>query len=201
LKSKKDIDKYKVAIFAYWHDKGWEKFVGATVKIWDLARNTAALGHHVVLFLPRYHFAIDGLRFRLVQIPLIELPFLRALSFNFFLTSFLVLYYFKSKPDVVYVRRGISLIPSIFAKIKKSLLFYEINDDPYPERMIPTSSLISRVNAWLSLKTDELSLSICDAAFVITKKSKRRLSKRNRRSIKKAACLAKRRQYRSLSTS
>ncbi len=170
-------EKLNILIFAYWHDKGWKRFVGATVKIWDLAQNAAALGHHVVLFLPRYHFSKDSLQFRLVQIPLIGFPFLRALSFNFFLTMYLIRYYFALKPDVVYIRRGISLIPSIFAKFKKAMLFYEINDDPYTDHIIPKSDLISRLNGWLSLKTDEASLSLCDAAFVITKEIKEKIIK------------------------
>jgi glycosyltransferase involved in cell wall biosynthesis len=161
--------KLHIFIFAYWHDKGWEKFVGATVKVWDLAHNMAGLGHSVVLFLPKYNFQTENLPFRLVQIPVFDFPFLRSLSFNFFLTAFLVRYYFKARPDVFYIRRGISLIPVLFAKLRNAMLFYEINDDPYPEQTNPPTGFSFRVNRWLSVKTDEISLFLCDAAFVITK--------------------------------
>ena len=166
-----------IFIFAYWHDKGWERFVGATVKIWDLAHNVAGFGHRVVLFLPKYNFATENLPFRLIQIPVLDFPFFRALSFNFFLTYFLIRHFFNLKPDVVYIRRGISLIPSLFAKLRKSILFYEINDDPYTDHIVPKSDLISRLNGCLSLKTDEVSLSLCDAAFVITTEIKEKIIK------------------------
>jgi len=170
-------EKKNILIFAYWHDKGWRGFVGATVKIWDLAHNTAVLGHPAVLFLPKYNFQTENLPFRLVQIPVLDCPFLRALSFNVFLAVFLLRYYFRHKPDVVYIRRGISIIPAIFAKLKKAILLYEINDDPYPERIIPQFNLIQRFDHWLSLKTDEASLSLCDAAFVITSEIKEKIIK------------------------
>jgi len=158
-----------IIIFAYWHDKGWKKFVGATVKIWDLAHNTAGLGNRVALFLPKYDFPADRLPFQMIQIPLLDLPLLRSLSFNFFLALYLIRYFFKLKPDVVYIRRGISILPVIFAKLKKAALLYEINDDPYPERNVSGSNPVRRFDRWLSLKTDEASLSFCDAAFVITR--------------------------------
>jgi len=169
--------KLDIFIFAYWYDKGWKKFVGATVKIWDLAHNVAALGHNVVLFLPKYHFPKENLPFRLVQIPLIDFPILRSLSFNTSLSIFLLCHYFSFKPDVVYIRRGISIIPVIFAKVKKAILLYEINDDPYRGKNISMFNPINRLDHWLSLKTNEVSLSLCDAAFVITKEIKEKIIK------------------------
>lgn len=158
-----------ILIFAYWHDKGWQGFVGATVKIWDLAYNTAQLGHDVFLFLPKYELPADSLPFRLIRIPLFDFPMLRSLSFSFLLTMFLLLHSSSVKPDAVYIRRGISLIPAIFAKLKKSILIYEVNDDPYAQEDAQSTGILSRFNSWLSIKTDEIALSWCDAAFVITK--------------------------------
>ena len=160
--------KLHILIFAYWHDKGWKGFVGATVKIWDLAHNTARLGHNVFLFLPKYELPADSLPFRLIRIPLFDFPLLRSLSFSFLLALFLLCHCSNAKPDVVYIRRGISLIPAIFAKLTKSILVYEVNDDPYAQEDLPSMSILSRVDRWLSIKTDEIALSWCDAAFVIT---------------------------------
>ena len=39
-------------IFGYWHDSRWNGFVGASVKIKDLAHNLAIIGNEVVFFLP-----------------------------------------------------------------------------------------------------------------------------------------------------
>jgi len=161
-------EKLNILIFSYWHDKGWKGFVGATVKIWDLAHNMAWRSHDVALFLPRYEFPIDNLPFRLVRIPLVDFPLLRSLSFSFFLTIFLVRDYLGYRPDVVYIRRGISIVPAIFAKLKKSVLIYEVNDDPYAESVAQSIGILSRLDRWLAVKTDEIALSWCDAAFVIT---------------------------------
>jgi len=161
--------KLHILIFAYWHDKGWKGFVGATVKIWDLAHNTARLGHNVFLFLPKYELPADSLPFRLIRIPLFDFPLLRSLSFSFLLALFLLCHCSNAKPDVVYIRRGISLIPAIFATLKKSILIYEVNDDPYAQEDLPSMSIFSRVDRWLSIKTDEIALCWCNAAFVITK--------------------------------
>ena len=155
-------------VFAYWHDKGWKQFVGATVKIWDLAHNLAALGSNVVLFLPKYHFKDEALPFRLVQIPLLDFPFLRSISFNMALAAYLIWNCLRLKSDVVYVRRGISLLPAIFARFKRAVLIYEINDDPYSDSGTIHRSMIDRFTDWLSLKTDEITLSLSSAVFVIT---------------------------------
>ena len=50
------MNPYRFFIFAYWHDPRWKQYVGATVKIWDLANNLDNLGHEVYLFLPKYDF-------------------------------------------------------------------------------------------------------------------------------------------------
>ena len=160
--------KLHILIFAYWHDRGWKGFVGATVKIWDLAHNMAGLGHDVVLFLPRYDLPKADLPFRLVQIPLLDFPFLRSLSFNGLLAIYLFRRHMKSRPDVVYIRRGISIVPALFARLKRVLLMYEINDDPYTDGPGRRGSPAVRFANWLSVKTDEIVLSWCDAAFVIT---------------------------------
>jgi glycosyltransferase involved in cell wall biosynthesis len=167
--------KLSIQIFAYWHDKGWKGFVGATVKIWDLAHNMAQLGHDVVLFLPNYDFSTDNLPFRLVQVPLLDFPLLRSLSFSFFLTFFLFRHHLADKPDVVYVRRGISILPAIFAKIQKAVLIYEVNDNPYVDSGARPAGIISCFDRWLAIKTDEIVLSWCDAAFVITKEIRDKL--------------------------
>ncbi len=138
----------------------------------------ADLGHDVVLFLPKYDFPTDNLPLRLVQIPLLDFPLLRSLSFNFFLTIFLIEHHLKSKPDVVYIRRGISIVPALFARLKKAVLIYEVNDDPYADNREHPRGTISRLERWVSLKTDEIVLSWCDAAFVITKDIRDKLIRR-----------------------
>lgn len=160
---------YKFFIFAYWHDPRWKKFVGATVKIKDLAQNLSVLGHDVTLFLPRYHFGIENSSIKIVEIPFINLPLLRFLSFNLALTFFLLMTVFKTRPDVVYMRRMGSILPGIYARLVNSLFFYEINDDPY-RRIYQEGSLMSfRIRKFISEFQDKINLKLCQRAFVITK--------------------------------
>ena len=165
----------RIFIFAYWHDTRWKKFVGATVKAWDLALNMARLRQDVVLFLPKYGFPADNDSFQLVQVPVLNFPLLRSLSFNLFLIMFLVRYCRRCKPDVVYIRRGISIVPALFARLKKAVLIYEVNDDPYPDNREKTTGFVSRFSWRIAVKTDEIVLSLCDAAFIITKEIKNKL--------------------------
>jgi len=53
--------KMNFLLIAYWYEYQWKKFVGATVKIWDLAYNLSRIGHEVTIFLPRYGFARKNL--------------------------------------------------------------------------------------------------------------------------------------------
>ena len=122
-------------LFAYWHDYRWTKFVGASVKIWDLAQNLSALGNTVVLFLPKYHFNAINLPFKVVEIPIINKHLLRFLSFNLFLIFYLIYYFAKDRPEIIYVRRMNSIVPIIFAKLTKTLFFYEVNDDHYNKQI------------------------------------------------------------------
>ena len=167
--------KIQFQLFAYWHDKGWKGFVGATVKIWDLAHNLSSLGQKVVMFLPAYPFPPPAPSLRLVGIPLLDVPLLRALSFNFALMISLVRQRRRTKPDVVYIRRGISLLPAVYARLTRSVLVYEVNDDPFRDTKGPPLGLLARLEKRMALKTDETILSWCDAAFVITAEVRDRL--------------------------
>lgn len=175
---KYDNSNYSISLFAYWHDPRWNQFVGATVKIWDLALNLAKLGHEVTLFLPKYHFNQRGIPFRLIEVPLLNFPLLRSLSFSINLI-FILLFSFITHPiSVVYVRRGISIIPLLFSIFKKALLIYEINDDPYS---YPTKNktIFSNIRNWLSLKTDEIYLRVCDIGSIINEGLKKKVCYNN----------------------
>jgi glycosyltransferase involved in cell wall biosynthesis len=80
--------------------------------------------------------------------------------------------------DSVYVRRGISLVPLFFAKLRGTVLMYEVNDDPYRATQNPEVKSISNLRYSLSVKTDELFLRVCDLGFVITEEIKRKILER-----------------------
>jgi len=173
------MSKLTFYIFAYWHDPRWKKFVGATVKIWDLAHNLSKLGHEVVLFLPKYHFDSENVPFRVVEIPLVDAPILRPFSFNFLLSFYLLIFFFQKRPDVVYVRRMTSIIPLLYAKLRKALLFYEVNDDPYVNMHDDGSRATFLIRSLLSAKIDEANLKTCSRAFVISQEVGEKILKWN----------------------
>lgn len=166
-------------LFAYWHDLRWKRFVGATVKIWDLAQNLSKLGHDVTLFLPKYNFDDGKSSIRIVEIPLLNLPLLRLPSFNLMLMVYLVLFYLKSRPDVVYVRRMGSFVPGVYARLVKAVFFYEVNDDPYRKNYHEGSFIAFRVRALISVWQDQINLKLCHRAFVITHQVIKKILKTN----------------------
>lgn len=166
-------------IFAYWHDSRWEKFVGATVKIWDLSQNISKLGHNATLFLPRKNFDLDESVVKIVEIPYLNLPFLRFLSFNIFLVIYLFMYSFRERPDVVYVRRMASIIPCIYARLVSSVFFYEVNDDPYRKDFHEGSLVAFRVRTFISEWQDKINLKLCHRASVVTHQIIEKILKKN----------------------
>lgn len=173
------IHKLKFALFAYWHDPHWDQFAGATVKILDLANNLTALGHEVTLFVPNYKFNKDRVSFNFKEIAFLDLPLLRFLSFNICLLLSLTVFFLKSRPDVVYVRRMQSIIPMIFANLFHVLFFFEVNDDPYRQIHHSGSDQAFRIRSRLSIKMDEANLSRCDRAFVVTEEIKDKIITKN----------------------
>jgi len=166
-------------LFAYWHDPRWKKFVGATVKIWDLAHNLSRLGHDVTLFLPRYGFGSVRSPVRIVEIPFFDVPCLRLLSYNLFLALRLASFHLKQRPAVVYARRMGSIVPGIYAKLTRAVFFYEVNDDPYRRDFHEGSMIAFQVRKLISEWQDEINLRLCQKAFVITKEILRKIMTMN----------------------
>ena len=173
------MENTKYYLFAYWHDSKWKGFVGASVKIQDLAHNLAKMGNDVVLFIPKNNFKKEDFVHKIIEIPFINYPFLRLFSFNLFLLIFLTIQLFKKTPSVVYVRRMNSLIPALYAKICRAIFFYEINDDPYSQHYKKKSNIVSFLRAKISIKQDEINLKLCDSAFVITKEIIEKIHSKN----------------------
>ena len=167
--------KIRFFIFAYWHDRRWKQFVGATIKIWDLAHNLTKLGHEVVLFLPKYHFDTKDIPFRVVEVPLVDVPIVRLFSFNFLLSFYLMAFLRQKRPHVVYVRRMTSIVPLLYAKLRRTLLFYEVNDDPYANIHDEGLRATFLIRSLLSVKVDEANLKASSRAFVISPEIKKKI--------------------------
>jgi len=158
-----------IFICAYWHDVRWQGFVGATVKVRDLAQNLAGEGCRVVAFLPRYRFDRKGLPFRIVELPFVDLPILRFLSFNIALAAGLLRFHLKHRPDAVFVRRMGSILPALYARLARCILFFDVNDDPYHKTRHEGGRFIFRIRRWVAERGDELNLRLCNRAFVINR--------------------------------
>jgi glycosyltransferase involved in cell wall biosynthesis len=164
-------------LFAYWHDPRWRKFVGATVKVWDLAHNLSSCGQQVVLFLPKYRFKRDGIPFRLVEIPFVNMPFFRIVSFNICLAIVLFVRFFSERPETIYSRRMTSIIPLLFAKAVGARFYYEVNDDPFALIRSQGSRFAFFIRSWLSRRIDAINLKACQKAFVISEGVKTKIMK------------------------
>ena len=162
-------------LFAYWHDSRWKRFVGATVKVWDLAHNLSQQGNDVILFLPKYNFKNKNIPFEIVQVPFINYPFLRLVSFNLLLAFMALAVSISRRPKIVYSRRMTSLIPLLLAKIRKAKFFYEINDDPYCSHFNEGLKFIHKIRFIINSIIDELNLKFCDKAFVISRAIKNKI--------------------------
>lgn len=155
-------------VFAYWHDPRWRGFVGAGVKIRDMARNLAERGHRVTLFLPRSGFAKKNRPFAVIEIPLLNLPGLRSISYNIFLFCHLVFLWRSLQPDVVYLRRTSLIVPLLYAKMKKAAFYLEINDDPFAGRREEGGRVKFRLRSFLSETLDRINIRFADRCFAIS---------------------------------
>jgi glycosyltransferase involved in cell wall biosynthesis len=117
-------------IFTYWYDPQLKKRPGGPIRIFDLANNLMHLGHNVVLFSPRIGFPKTQTSAKVIEVPFIDLPILRPLSFHLISSLMLILKLYKP-PACIYVRQMNSLLLLIIAKLFKIPCFYEIPNDPY----------------------------------------------------------------------
>jgi glycosyltransferase involved in cell wall biosynthesis len=171
--------KKRFFIVAYWHDRRWKKFVGATVKIWDLADNLSRCGHEVVLFLPRYHFdSGNSTRLEIVEVSFVDKAFIRYISFNFNLLLKLLGKALIKRPDVVYARRMNSIVPGLTAILLRTKFFYEVNDDPFRQNYKEGSRILFRLRSKISLIQDMINIIICNHAFVVTREIADKLIKK-----------------------
>lgn len=156
-------------LFAYWHDPQWKGFVGATVKIRDLAENLHRMGHRVLLFIPACGITGSESSFEIMEIPVIDRSGWRALSFNFFLLLRLMATRRSDRPDVIYLRRTTTLVPLLYSKLTGARFFFELNDDPYRNLYIDRGSWKSVLRNTLSLLVDHLNMSASDRIFAISR--------------------------------
>jgi len=155
-------------MYAYWHDPAWKKFVGATVKIWDLAHNLATRQIDVILFLPRYGFAVEKVPFKIIEVPFLNLPVLRPLTFNLALAAAIAVRVRRYRPDIFYVRRMGSIVPALLARMLRIPFLYEVNDDPYRREYQKGSVLLFTLRSLASRLQEDINLKLAARVYTIT---------------------------------
>ena len=162
--------KHTIFIFAYWHDSRFKRKVGGLIKIFDLADNLTRLGNSVVLFLPKIGYPREQTISRVIEVPFIDLPIIRPLSFHLLSTIFMLIKVIEN-PDIIYVRKMNSFLPLLVARLFKIPTFFEIPDDPY---LAYKSS--SMIKGSLEKKIDKYSMLLSAQIVVPSAWSKRRLN-------------------------
>jgi glycosyltransferase involved in cell wall biosynthesis len=163
-------NKFTIFVFAYWHDPRFKRKVGGLIRIFDLANNLTRSGHSVLLFLPKIGYPKKQTISRVIEIPFIDLPLVRPLSFHLACTVIMLIKLIEG-PDIFYVRKMNSLLPIFIAKFFKIRTFFEIPNDPYL-----AYKQNNNIKALLERMIDKYSIMLADKIVVLSEWSKRRLN-------------------------
>lgn len=170
-KMKKDSKKLTFFIIAYWHDPRFKRKIGGLIRMFELADNLTRMGNSVVLFLPKIGYPKKQTIARVIEIPFIDFPLIRPLSFQ--LISSLILFgKLIERPDFLYIRQMNSFLPMLIAKLFRTPAFFEIPNDPY---LAYQSS--GKIKHFLERIIDRYSMIFADKIVVLSEWSKRRLNK------------------------
>ncbi len=167
----KDSKKLTFFIIAYWHDPRFKRKIGGLIRMFELADNLTRMGNSVILFLPKIGYPKKQTIAKVIEIPFIDLPLIRPLSFQ--LISSLILFGKLIKhPDFLYIRQMNSFLPMLIAKLFRIPAFFEIPNDPY---LAYQSS--SKIRRFLEKTIDRYSIMLAYKIIVLSEWSKRRLNK------------------------
>ncbi len=159
-----------IFILAYWHDPRFKRKVGGLIRIFELADNLTSLGHSVILFLPKIGYPKKQTVAKVIEIPFVDFPLIRPLSFHF-ISSLMLFIKLMERVDFLYVRQMNSFFPVVIARLFKIPVFFEIPNDPY--LAYPSSGKIRR---FLEKTIDNYSMMLADKIVVLSEWSKRRLN-------------------------
>jgi len=169
----------KIIIIAYWHDPRFRKKAGGLIRMYELADNLTDLGHHVKLVLPDLGFPQQQTHAEVVKIPLLDIPFLRPVSFHILSTLYL-LYACSNHVKILYVRQMNSFLPLVVARLYGVCSVFEIPNDPYLGY-----DLVIKYKRCLFRGIDRLCMHLCSHIIVLSEWSKRRLHAREKIAVDK----------------
>lgn len=163
----------KILIVAYWHDPLFKKKTGGLIRMFSLADNLLSLGHEVQLILPKLGYPKSQTQAKVDEVPFVDLPFLRPLTFHLLCPLF-VFYRCFAGANTVYVRQMNSFLPLLVARLFKARTFFEIPNDPYLAYNLYRPSKRSLVRI-----IDRLCLKLAHRLVVLSEGTKRRIVERD----------------------
>lgn len=139
--------------------------------MFELADNLTRGGHEIQLFLPKLGYPRDQTIAEVKQIPFIDLPLIRPLSFQI-ACNLALLFQMSRKVDAVYVRQMNSFLPLLIARIFGVFVIYELPNDPF--LAYENSKPLRRV---FEKFMDKCSMGLADEVVVLSRWSKERLTR------------------------
>jgi glycosyltransferase involved in cell wall biosynthesis len=157
-----------IFIIAYWHDARFKKKRGGLIRMFSLADNLKTLGNNVTLILPKLGSPKEQTVAQVVEIPFVDFPILRPISFH--LLSSLFLLWSLKDASLIYVRQMNSFLPLLIARLYRTPSVFEIPNDPF--LAYESSKLIRRIYEKL---TDKAAMTLSNRIVVLSEWSKNRL--------------------------
>lgn len=158
-------------MIAYWHDPRFKRKAGGLIRIFELADNLTRLGSSVLLVMPKIGYPKKQTIAKVIEIPFIDLPLIRPLSFQ--LISTLTLFgRLIGHVDFLYVRKMNSFLPILIGKLFRIPAFFEVPNDPY----LGYQS-IGKTKSFFEKTIDKYSMTLADKIVVLSQWSKKRLNK------------------------
>jgi len=89
-----------------------------TTQVIEVATSLKRFGHEILFFAPNIRKYTENKKFNIIYVPTSDIFALRSLIYQFFLFIYMLIYYLKFKPNLVYTRMGVfSITPVLFSKI------------------------------------------------------------------------------------
>lgn len=158
-----------ITIITYWHDPRFKKKKGGLIRMFSLADNLTKLGNDVTMILPKLGFPKEQTIARVIEIPFVDVPMLRPISFHF-LSSLYLLWRLKNA-SFIYVRQMNSFLPLLIARLYGTPSVYEIPNDPF--LAYESSKFMRRI---FQILTDKAAMNLAHRIVVLSEWSKKRLS-------------------------
>ncbi len=167
----KNPKKLTFFIIAYWHDPRFKRKIGGLIRMFELADNLTRMGNSVMLFLPKIGYPKKQTIAKVIEIPFIDLPLIRPLSFHL-ISTLILTFRLVDNVNLLYVRKMNSFLPMLIAKLFRIPAFFEIPNDPY---LAYQSS--SKIRRFLEKTIDRYSMILAYKIIVLSEWSKQRLNK------------------------